>query len=64
VVVQDTGWSRHLPSGEGVVGFETLDEAAAGVERVAADYGRHSKAAREFAERHFEAGKVCAELVA
>jgi hypothetical protein len=41
-----------------------LDEAAAGVERVAADYGRHSKAAREFAERHFEAGKVCAELVA
>jgi len=41
-----------------------LEEAAAGVERVAADYAAHSRAARAFAERHFEAGKVCAELVA
>jgi hypothetical protein len=64
VVVQDTGWSEHLPAGEGVLAFSTLEEAAAGVEKVAADYARHSRAAREFAERHFEAGKVCAELVA
>lgn len=64
VVVQDTGWSAHLPAGEGVLAFSTLEEAAAGVEKVAADYARHSRAAREFAERHFEAGKVCAELVA
>lgn len=64
VVVQDTGWSAHLPAGDGVVAFTTLEEAAAGVERVAGDYAAHSRAARVFAERHFEAGKVCAELVA
>ena len=64
VVVQDTGWSGHLPAGDGVVAFSTLEEAAAGVERVAGDYAAHSRAARVFAERHFEAGKVCAELVA
>jgi len=63
VVVQDTGWSEHLPSGEGAVAFATLEEAAQGIERVAANYEHHSAAAREFAAKHFEASKVCGELL-
>ena len=63
VVVQDTGWSEHLPSGDGVIAFKTPEEAAAGLNRVAENLEHHSHAARAFAEKHFEAGKVCAELL-
>ena len=63
VVVQDTGWSEHLPSGEGVFAFNTPAEAAAALDEASKNYEHHSQAAREFAEKHFEAGKVCAELL-
>jgi hypothetical protein len=63
VVVQDTGWSEHLPSGEGVFAFNTPAEAAAALDEASKNYEHHSHAARKFAETHFEAGKVCAELL-
>ena len=40
VVTQETGFSNVLPTGEGLYGFSTLDEAAAVVEEVSADYER------------------------
>lgn len=63
VVVQDTGWSDHLPSGDGVIGFRTMEEAAKGIETVAANYEYHSEAARAYARTHFDAARVCAELL-
>jgi len=64
VVVQDTGWSDHLPSGEGVLAFSTPDEAVEAIGRVEADYSRHSDAARAFARIHLDAPKVCDALLA
>jgi len=61
--VQDTGWSEHLPAGEGALAFDDLDGAARGIAAVAADYDRHSAAARAFAEKYFDAAKVCADLL-
>ncbi|MDX2079331.1 MAG: hypothetical protein SFU53_00960 [Terrimicrobiaceae bacterium] len=63
VVVQDTGWTDHLPSGEGVLAFTTLDEAADAIARVSSDYLHHCEAARAYARKHFDAAKVCAELL-
>jgi hypothetical protein len=63
VVVQDTGWSDHLPSGDGIIAFKTPEEAAAGLDRVSQDHEHHSRAARVFAEKYFDAGKVCSELL-
>jgi hypothetical protein len=63
VVVQDTGWSEHLPSGEGALAFRTMEEAVAGIEEVARNYERHSQAARAYAEKYFDAAQVCAELL-
>ncbi|HVG46298.1 MAG TPA: hypothetical protein VM890_16260 [Longimicrobium sp.] len=63
VVTQDTGWSRHLPAGEGLFAFGTVDEAAAGLEAVAADPARHARAARRIAEEHFDAGGVLRRLL-
>ena len=34
-IVQDTGWSSHLPAGVGLVPFSTVEEAIAGLDRVA-----------------------------
>jgi len=63
VVVQDTGWTDHLPSGDGVLAFSTPEEAASAIDRVAKNYSHHCEAARAYAEKHFDAAKVCAELL-
>ena len=63
VVVQDTGWSEHLPAGEGLLAFETLEEAACALGQVEREYEHHSRAARAYAERYFYAPKVCAQLL-
>ena len=62
-VVQETGWSHHIPSGRGVLPFTTVEEAAEGLARVSHNYSEHSKAAREIALEFFEAKKVCQELL-
>lgn len=64
VVAQDTGWSRHVPPGEGLFAFRTLDEAAAGLEAVAVDPARHARAARRLAEEHFDGRVVLRRLLA
>jgi hypothetical protein len=63
VVAQDTGFDAHLPSGEGLIAFDTPDEAAAAVEEVLARPERHARAAREIAEEHFAANRVLPRLV-
>jgi hypothetical protein len=57
-VVQDTGWSAHLPSGVGLVAFSTPDEAVAGLEAIDRDYARHSVEAHEIALEYFDAARV------
>ncbi len=63
VVVQETGWTRHLPVGHGALAFSSVEEAAESIARVNQDYALHSKAARRMAEEHFEATRVCRELL-
>jgi len=62
-LVQDTGFGRNLPVGEGLLAFQALDEAADGAERIARDYDRHCRAARAIAEEHFDSGKVLGRLL-
>ena len=57
-VVQDTGWTAHLPAGDGLLGFSTLAEALDGLEQVERDYPRHASRAREIAEDYFDAARV------
>ena len=62
-LVQDTGWTAHLPSGDGLLAFSTPDEAAAGIERINSDYAAHARRARELACEHFDARKVLPRLL-
>ncbi len=64
VLVQDTGFSQHLPTGEGLLTFRTLEEAIHGVEQLTLDYPRHAQAARRIAEEHFAADHVLRRLAA
>lgn len=57
-LVQDTGLGPELTADGGLVTFRTLDEAVAGAERIAADYERHSRAARSLAQRCFDSDRV------
>lgn len=57
-LVQETGFSRSLPTGTGLVAFSTLQEAVDGATAIARDPERHAAAAREIAERHFAAPRV------
>ena len=63
VVVQDTGFSEVLPVGEGILVFQTVEEAAAAIHQVQFDYQRHSKAARRIAEEYFDSDQVLTSLV-
>lgn len=62
-LVQDTGFKRTLPVGEGLVPFATLSEATAGAARIMADYERHCRAARALAEEWFDARKVLTSVL-
>lgn len=62
-VVQETGFSRFQPVGEGLFAFSTQDEALAGIDAIKTDPYRHADAATEIAENHFRAEKVLARLI-
>lgn len=64
VVTQDTGWSKHLPEGEGLLAFDDIEGAAEALRRVESDPARHSRAARAVAEEHFDSARVLASLLA
>ena len=57
-LVQDTGFTRNYPVTEGLVAFNTLDEAVEGARRISASYDAHSHGARQLAERYFDSDKV------
>ncbi len=63
VILQDTGFSDWLPTGMGVLAFASLEEAVQCIEKVNADYSKHSRAAREIAENTFIFKEVLPRLV-
>jgi hypothetical protein len=62
-VLQDTGFSQHLPTGEGLLAFSTPAEALRRLAELAADYERHSAAARALIEEHFDSDLVLGQLL-
>jgi hypothetical protein len=62
-LVQDTGFGRNIPTGEGLVAFRTLDEAIRGAARIANDYEGHCRAARALAEEYFDSNTVLGQLI-
>jgi hypothetical protein len=57
VVVQHTGPSSFLPSGEGMFRFRSADEAVDALDQINGNYAKHCRAARELAEACFDADR-------
>lgn len=62
-LVQATGFERHIPTGRGLIAFDNLDEAVAGVGSINQDYEGHCRAAREVAAEYLDYRKVLPKLL-
>jgi hypothetical protein len=63
VVTQQTGWSKFIPTGEGLHAFTDMESAVEGVQKVIANASKESKAAREIAREYFDSDKVLNEML-
>jgi hypothetical protein len=63
VIVQNTGFEKVLPVGEGILCFDNIHKAKEQVMDVEANYHLHSKRAKEIAVEYFDAAKVLQHLV-
>ena len=63
VIAQDTGFSRSLPTGEGLFAFSTSADVLKAIEQLRADYPRHAAQARAIAVEHFDSDKVLRRLL-
>ncbi len=62
-LVQETGFSKTMPSSEGLVPFTNMEEAIAGAASIADHYDAHACAARRLAERYFDSTVVIEKLI-
>jgi hypothetical protein len=63
VLAQETGFSRYLPTGDGLIAFENADDALAAIDALRQSYSRHARAARSIAEEFFDSAKVLGRLL-
>lgn len=63
VLLQDTGFGRWLPTGEGLFAFEDEKDALGAIEELNRDYPRHARAARALAEEYFDSDKVLTRVL-
>ena len=63
VVLQETGFSEHLPCGEGLFAVSNADEAGAAIAEISSDYDRHSKRARDIATGFLDSSTVLSEFL-
>jgi hypothetical protein len=64
VVTQETGFSRVLPTGDGLFAFSAIDDVLGAVDAIETDYGHHCRRARDIAAEYFSAERVLASLMA
>jgi hypothetical protein len=62
-IVQDTGFSKFIPTGQGLFAFTTIDEALAAIDQLASNPTRHAQAASDLARQYFDSGKVLNQLL-
>jgi hypothetical protein len=63
VLAQSTGAESLYPIGCGLLTFETIEEAAAGIAAITAESALHARAARNLAVEYFDSKRVLARLV-
>ncbi len=62
VITMETGFSKYIPSGEGLFGFGTKEEVWSAIDAIGRDYPKQSRRAREIAHEYFDAIKVVGKM--
>ena len=62
-VVQETGWSKFIPAGNGVITFETMEQAISGINEVLANLAKHHAGAYEIAREYLTPQKVLTPMI-
>jgi len=63
VVTQETGFSKYIPTGQGLFAFTAKDEILAAFEAINGNYPKHARAARDIAREYFAAEKILSKLL-
>jgi hypothetical protein len=63
VILEDTGFSQYLPSGEGLLSFRDADGAAAAIDGLMTRHDVHCRRAREIAGEYFDAHVVLSQII-
>jgi hypothetical protein len=64
VVMQETGFSSHLPCGVGLLAVRSAEEAADAIARIESDYEAHARGARAIAQEFLAARRVLGPMLA
>ncbi|MBD2079354.1 hypothetical protein [Leptolyngbya sp. FACHB-17] len=63
VITQETGFSKFLPAGKGLLSFETMEDILAALDEIEGDYAGNCLAAQDIAAEYFAAEKVLSSLL-
>jgi hypothetical protein len=63
VITQETGFSSILPTGEGLFGFETMDDVLAAIDNINSNYPKHCRAAEAIGRDYFNYDVVLRDLL-
>jgi hypothetical protein len=63
VITQETGWSKFIPAGKGLLTFTDTETAIDCLRKVHSDMAYHSKAARGIAEEFFDSNIVLKKML-
>lgn len=64
VVLQDTGFSEHLPCGAGLFAVTNVEEAAEAIGRIESNWHKHSKMAKEIAKEYLDIKVILPKMLA
>lgn len=64
VITQETGFSKFIPSGKGLHGFNDMNGILSAVDKIQTDPEGENRATREIADEYFHAEKVVENLMA
>jgi hypothetical protein len=63
VIAQETGFSRYLPTGEGLFAFRSQGDVLQAIDAVNSDYSKQCRKARDIAQEYFASDKVLKQLL-
>ncbi len=63
VILEDTGFSKFIPTGKGLFSFKNKEEALKAIEEINKNYEYHSREAKRIASEYFDSDKILKKMI-